>query len=476
MKQTLERMYEDDSGSFHKKYESTTIPYYTSYPTGGQWDPDFGHESYIRALGDSAPKGTKVPMALYIHFPFCPELCYFCFCVKTITKNRDRITVYLEYLHREIDMLLSSLDALGIEPDVRQISLGGGTPTFMSREEFSGVLAKLSTFADLSNLEELSLEVDPRTVSPEDMAFYLESGISRLSFGIQDFDPAVQEAINRVQPFELIQPLLADVLGGTSVNFDLIYGLPYSSRETFKETIRLVRALNPDRLAVYRYDHTPDIHKNMSAIPADKLPSQAEMALMYTDAVLELLGNGYEYIGIDHLAKTDDTLAKAYREEKIWRNINGYTTYRGYDFSIGLGNSSIGGFGGYYAQNLKAENDYYKSIDRNELPVLRGVTLSEDDKIRRFAIFSIVSRHRLRFEDVEREFDIDFPAYFRDELATLKELQDDGLVDVTNRSACLTDIGKLFAHHVAKAFDRYLVDDSAYVRTHAAIAKEKASA
>ncbi len=461
------------SAGLIRKYGERDIPYYTSYPTGGQWKAEFGHDSYIEALTKSVPKGEKVSMSLYVHFPFCPELCYYCCCVKTITKKRDRITKYLHYLHREIDLLVQTFEKLGIEPDVRDVAFGGGTPTYMELSEYDALLKKLESLVDIRSLNEFVLEVDPRTVNKDDMYHYLASGVSRLSFGLQDFDPNVQKAINRIQPYEMVEPLVSGDLRQCSVNFDLIYGLPFSSRESFKETLSMAKQLNPDRLSVYNYDHTPEIHKGMKAINAGDLPDLVDKSFIFGDVIEDLLESGYQHIGLDHFAKPEDSLARAYNDKHIWRNLSGYTTHRDYFLEIGLGNSSIGSLPNYYTQNIKSEAEYYQSIERDQFPVLRGVELSQEDVIRRDVIFYIVSQHYVDFGLIEKKHNIDFQTYFKDDLPLLEESVEDGLVELNNDHLQLTPLGKIFAHHVAMPFDQYLKSGESYVRTHAAIIKER---
>ena len=469
----MHELLESLDGDLIRKYEQIRSPYYTTYPTGGEWDSDFKHKHYLNALKHSTSLGQKVPLALYIHFPFCPELCYYCCCIKTISKNRERITVYLDYLHREIDLLLSHFDDLGVEPDVREIHFGGGTPTYMKRHEFEGLLKKLRTFVDLKNLDECTLEIDPRTVTTEDMHYYLQTGVNRISFGIQDFDPKVQKAINRIQPYKLIEPLVTGKLKQCSVSFDLIYGLPFSTKESFRETLSMVKQLDPDRLAVYNYDHTPDIHKGMRAIQAKDLPDLEEKTLMYVEGVTDLLGSGYDYVGIDHFAKSTDNLAKAYKNKSIWRNLNGYTTERNYNFELGLGNSSISSFDRYYVQSIKKETDYYQSIDNQSLPVLRGRKLTDDDVIRRDLILTILCHHYADYSEFENKYGIRFNEYFEEELKTLQELENDGFVEIGEDFLKVTGLGKIFVHHVCKSFDKYLNKNGEYMRTHAAIIKEQ---
>lgn len=468
----MHSIFTNDNLGLIKKYETKRIPYYTSYPTGGQWLNNFNHSRFVDSLRKSANPGDKVPMALYIHFPFCKQLCFYCCCIKIITNNRDNISRYMGYLHKEIDLFLNICEHAGIEPDIREIHLGGGTPTYMTRNEFSLLIDKFSTFVNLKSLSEFVLEIDPRTVDKDDVHFYLDKGINRISFGIQDFDANVQQAINRIQPVELIEPLLSSDVRPKSVNFDLIYGLPFSTRQSFNNTIEIVKQLNPDRLAIYNYDHTPDIHSNMRAISTANLPDLEQKTLMYFDSVVNLLSAGYEYVGIDHFAKSSDSLAKAYRENTIWRNLNGYTVDRDYNFEIGLGMSSISAYSNYYSQNRKQLPDYYNSLDNHHFPVLRGIELNNDDCIRRDVILTLLCRHRLNFVEIEIKFSIDFREYFCSELEMMQESVDDGLSVITETSIIITEFGKMFAHHVCKYFDIYFSSKEEYIRTHAAIKQQ----
>lgn len=451
-----------------KKYEKVKSPYYTTYPTGGEWTNSFTTEDYINALDETLPKNEKVPMALYVHIPFCKRLCYFCFCITTITNNREQINKFTKYLFKEINMLNNFFKESSIIPDIREIHLGGGTPTYLTRQEFDELIDNLKLLVDIENLDEFAMEIDPRTVTKEDMVYYYGKGISRISFGIQDFDYKVQKAVNRVHPPEMIKELI-DVKK-CSVNFDLIYGLPFQTRETFRKTMEEVLKLDPDRLSIYNYDHTPDIHKHMKLIYEADLPSVDEKMIMYFDTVRTLLENGYVWIGIDHFAKKDDKLAVSAINGTLGRNLNGYTTGRTYDIEIGLGASSIGSFGRYYVQNIKSLPDYYREIDNGKLPILRGIKLNDDDIIRREIILKIICNRFVDFKDIERKYNINFNDYFGYDLENLKGFIDDGLLELTYGSLAVRPSGRLFVQHIAKVFDTYLRDKRKdYIRTHKAI-------
>lgn len=458
------------NNSLIKKYEKVKSPYYTTYPTGGEWSENFSHQDYSDALKQSLPKNTEVPMALYVHIPFCKRLCYFCFCITYITADRQQIHKFTEYLFREIEMLHNFFKENSIIPKVKDIHLGGGTPTYLTREKFDQLIEKLKLLANINELDEFALEIDPRTVTQDDMAYYYKKGINRISFGIQDFDPRVQQAVNRVHPPELIRELIAPELRKWSVNFDLIYGLPLQTIETLRNTIGEVKRLSPDRISLYNYDHTPEIHKHQKLIKAEELPDIDDKTVMYLEAINNLLESGYEWIGIDHFAKPSDKLAQAVRDGTLGRNLNGYTTGRNYDIELGLGPSSIGSFGRFYVQSMKNLTDYYKAIDGKKFPILRGTKLSDDDIIRRDVIIHFICNGIIDFRAVEKNYKLNFKKYFADELNSLSDFINDGLIKIYDDKIILQPVGRLFVQHVAKVFDKYLQQSGkTYIRTHDAI-------
>ena len=453
-----------------KKYEKEKSPYYTTYPTGGEWTNSFTAEDYLTALKETLPKNKEIPMALYVHIPFCKRLCYFCFCITYITGNREQINKFTKYLFREIEMLNDFFKNNSIIPKVKEIHLGGGTPTYLTKEEFDGLIEKLKLLADVHNLNEFALEIDPRTVTKEDMSYYFSKGINRISFGIQDFDPNVQQAINRVHAPDLIQELITPEVRKSSVNFDLIYGLPFQTRETLRNTLKEVKKLSPDRISLYNYDHTPNIHGHQKLLNPDDMPDVDEKTLMYMESVRNLLDSGYEWVGIDHFAKPNDKLAKAARDGTLGRNLNGYTTGRTYDIELGLGPSSIGSFGRYYTQSIKTLKEYFEAIDNGRFPILRGFKLNDDDILRREVIINIICNGLISFSKIEKKYNIKFQDYFKNELNSLHNFEQDGLLKLFNDKIVVQPVGRVFVQHIAKVFDKYLqTDDKRYVRTHEAI-------
>lgn len=459
------------------KYEAIKSPFYTTYPTGGEWTSQFNSERYTQALRDSCAGRKKVSLALYIHIPFCQKLCFFCFCYTKITSDRVRINRFTHYLCKEIDQLREFFEKNGVTPDVRQIQLGGGTPTYLTKPEFDMMIDRLATFVDIKNLDEFAMEIDPRTIVKDDLHYYYDKGINRISMGIQDFDPAVQKAINRIQPFEMCEKLLEQDVRRCSVNFDLIYGLPHQTRETFRNTVELAKKLGPDRFSIYNYDHTPDLHKHQRLMKKEDLAILHEKMLMFKDSVENLLESGYEWVGIDHFAKKDDRLAEAVRTRMLGRTLNGYSTFRDFDLELGLGPSSIGTFDRYYSQNIKDLDEYYKHVDAGKFSVFRGWELNEDDLLRREVIMTIILTSALSYQEIEEKHGIKFKEYFAKELQLLPSLADDGIIDLDDHGLSVTFTGRVFVYHVAKVFDKYLRGEGkVYVRTHDAIRFEEEKA
>lgn len=462
-------------GMARKYQDRDRPPYYTTYPTGGEWSNTFSPQDYARALRDQCPPQGEVPVALYVHFPFCPKLCHFCLCVVRITSNRQAIREYLDHLDREIGLLRDFFKRHSLVPKVREIHLGGGSPSFMEEAEFEKLVRKLGSFADIAHLDEFTLEIDPRNLDEnrDRMKFYHEMGVNRISFGIQDFDPKVQEAVNRVQSLELIEALVGPEIRRCSVNFDLIYGFPFQTRESFRETLRTTLRLAPNRLSVYDYDHAPHVYKHQGLLNPADMPGQDEKTQIGHDTVSTLLENGYEWVGIDHFAKREDKLSQSHRKGTLWRNPNGYTTDRTYHFEIGLGMSSIGGFGDTYAQNIKHLPDYYRAVTAGEFPVFRGCRLNEDDVVRRDVIFSLVCRQSIDVRNVASRYGIDFWTYFARERDGLKDLARDGMIEISQEAVWVTTLGRFFIPHIARVFDRYLQEGKEYIRTHDAIQRAR---
>lgn len=432
-------------------------PYYTSYPAVGHWSKDFSHRDFIASLANSFEKNKKFPLSLYTHFPFCAKLCYFCICHMQVTNNRDKIDKFLTYFLKEIGMFRQFLDDYSLTPDVKEVHLGGGSPTHMDAEQFDRLVAHLETIVKFKDLNECALEIDIRTIKGEDLAYYHSKGINRISFGVQDFNPEVQEIINRVQPLELFRDILTPDVRERfqGVNFDLIYGMPRQTVESFHETIEIVRSLNPDRLSVYNYCHNPKNYKHQRIFREEELPSEEERTRMYVETVQNLLGSGYERIGIDHFAKSTDTLAIAKRDKTLHRSFMGYTVGRT-DNLVGVGPSALSDFSRCYAQNVYENSDYYKALDQNVFPVFRGHIMQPDDIIRRELMNKLLCHFSLNFKEIEKKFEIDMKKYFACELEGLGGLIDDGLMELNNEGIKITPLGEFFVRNICRVFDRYL--------------------
>jgi oxygen-independent coproporphyrinogen-3 oxidase len=433
-------------------------PRYTSYPTADRFVEAFGEEDYTQALAQRHTGLSRTSaLSLYVHIPFCESLCYYCGCNKIVTRHHDRAQVYLRYLNRELDLHLAHL---GPGQSLSQMHLGGGTPTFLNDEELRSLLSMIRRGFRLVPGGEYSIEVDPRTVTPARLALIAELGFNRLSLGVQDFDPAVQAAVHRVQPAEQVFALVeaARALGFESVNVDLIYGLPLQTPESFDRTLAQVTQLRPDRVALYAYAHLPDRFKPQRRIAAAELPTPAAKIAMLSRSLEAFEQAGYVYVGMDHFALPDDALAVARRQGRLHRNFQGYSTQPDCDL-IALGVSAIGRVGPTYSQNAKTLDDYYDLLDQGRLPVVRGLALSRDDLIRRSVIMALMCQGELQFEALELAFLIDFKRYFAAELQALSVLQAQALVQVSDSAITVTAQGWFFVRAVAMVFDRYLQAD-----------------
>jgi len=434
-------------------------PRYTSYPTADRFVEAFGQEDYILAL-EQRRTGTAskaLPLSLYVHIPFCESLCYYCACNKIITKHHDRADVYLRYLSREIDLHTAHC---GTGQVVSQLHLGGGTPTFLSDDGLRELMAMLKRSFTLAPGGEYSIEVDPRTVTPERLAVLAGLGFNRLSFGVQDFDPEVQKAVHRIQPAEQVFALVeaARSLGFESINVDLIYGLPRQTPESFDRTLAQVTQLRPDRIALYAYAHLPERFKPQRRIVSAELPTGAGKVSMLSRSLDAFIAAGYVYVGMDHFALPDDALAVAKRQGRLHRNFQGYSTQPDCDL-IGLGVSAIGRVGATYSQNAKTLDEYYDFLNQGRLPVVRGLALTRDDLVRRAVIMALMCQGELLFEPMEQAWLIDFRRYFAAEIEQLEDMAGQGLVQVRPDGIEVTAMGWFFVRGIAMVFDRYLQAD-----------------
>ncbi len=429
-------------------------PRYTSYPTAVQFTDAFGEEAY-RAWAVRS-NGSGRPLSLYFHIPFCDTVCFYCACNKVVTKDRSRSAPYLERLFREIAMQAELFDT---SRPVDQLHWGGGTPTFISHEEMIKLMEVTREHFRLHDDDsgEYSIEIDPREAKGDTIELLRRLGFNRMSLGVQDFDPRVQKAVNRIQPEEVTLATLraARKAGFKSVSIDLIYGLPFQSRESFARTLDKVLEVDPDRVSVFNYAHLPELFKPQRRIDAADLPSPAEK-LAILKLTIERLGEaGYVYIGMDHFAKPDDELAVAQREGTLYRNFQGYSTHAGCDL-VAMGVTSIGMVGDSYSQNVRTNDEYYERIDAGRIPVFRGVELDSDDKLRREVITRLICHFHLDKQEIAERFGIDFDDYFADELGQLQGMERDGLLDLHEDGIQVRPEGKLLIRNICMTFDRYL--------------------
>jgi oxygen-independent coproporphyrinogen-3 oxidase len=434
-------------------------PRYTSYPTADRFVEAFSAADHAQALQlrRAGVAGMTLPLSLYVHIPFCEALCYYCACNKIITRHHERAAPYLRYLGREIDLYVAEL---GAGQAVSQLHLGGGTPTFLNDAELRQLMGMLRRSFALAPGAECSIEIDPRTMDAARLDTLAELGFNRLSFGVQDFDAAVQKAVHRIQPVEQVFALVeaARQRHFESVNVDLIYGLPQQTPESFDRTLAQVVALRPDRIALYAYAHLPERFKPQRRIVTAELPQAAAKVAMLARSLAAFQAAGYVYVGMDHFALPEDALAVAKRQGRLHRNFQGYSTQPDCDL-IGLGVSSIGRIGATYSQNAKTMAEYCDLLDQGRLPVVRGLALSRDDLVRRAVIMSLMCQGQVQFESIELAWLIDFGRYFVAELTALQALTEQGLVTVDATGIQVTPTGWYFVRAVAMVFDRYLQTD-----------------
>jgi oxygen-independent coproporphyrinogen-3 oxidase len=429
-------------------------PRYTSYPTADRFHDGFGPADYVNALVTRNHERPDDPLSVYVHIPFCNTLCFYCGCNKVITKDHGRSAKYIRYLAREIGIVSSLLE--GPRPVV-QLHLGGGTPTFLARDEMADLMAHLRQGFAIQPDAEISIEVDPRKVDAGTVAFLAGLGFNRISVGVQDFDADVQKAVNRVQSEAETRVVIdaARANGFVSVNTDLIYGLPRQTLQGFSVTLDKVIDASPDRIALYNYAHLPHLFKPQRRILDAELPSPETKLAILALAIEKLGAAGYVYIGMDHFAKPDDELARAQAEGRLHRNFQGYTTRPECDL-VAFGISAIGKVGRTYAANVKTLDEYYERLDRGILPVKRGYQLTDDDLVRRDAIARLMCDFALSTRAFGARHGFRFEERFAPELAALAPLAADGLVEITPEAIRVTPRGRLLVRSAAMLFDRHL--------------------
>ncbi|MBF0609931.1 MAG: oxygen-independent coproporphyrinogen III oxidase [Magnetococcales bacterium] len=432
-------------------------PRYTSYPTAPHFHEGFGVKEFEEALVQSRLAQPPRPLSLYVHIPFCRMACSYCGCNRTVTQDRSRAVPYLARLYQEIAMVAQRV---GGDRQVEQLHFGGGTPTFLAADQLSDLWATLDRHFSLKKdgSGEYGIEVDPREVTPEVIQLLGTLGFNRVSFGVQDLNPKVQEAVNRVQPAEMTERMVhaARGAGFQSVNIDLIYGLPHQSWSSFRTTLEeSVERFDPDRLAVFNFAHLPQYFPNQRHIKAEDLPSAEEKMDILEGTIQTLLERGYIFIGMDHFAKPNDELAIAQRQGILHRNFQGYTTHGDCDL-VAMGATAISQVGTVYAQSLRELEGYYDRIDSGQFATFRGYQLSQDDVIRQEVIMTMICNFRLDRKAIGERFNLDFAHYFAAEEPELAQMVADGLLTDDGNELRVTPAGRLLIRNICMPFDWYL--------------------
>ena len=435
-----------------KKYDKPA-PRYTSYPPATEFTNEIDKKEYVKKIIQSNER--KTPLSLYFHIPFCENACHFCACNVIITKRKDVTKPYLQHIYREMDLYKTLIDTENRK--VVQLHWGGGTPNYLSDEETVELFNEIKNRFIIDEKAEVSIEIDPRHVDKDRVFLLRKIGFNRVSFGIQDFNPKVQEAVNRIQPEDMIFDLMDWLREAQfeSVNIDLIYGLPYQTLETFSETIDKTIKLNPDRIAVFNFAYVPWLKRLQRMIDEKTLPPPEEKLRILQMTIEKLTKAGYIFIGMDHFAKPNDELAIAQRERTLHRNFQGYTTKAEAEL-FGFGATSISMLYDGYVQNYKVLRDYYETIDSGNLPIERGVYLNQDDIIRRDVIMRLMCHFRVVKSEIEEKYNINFDTYFDYELKQLEDMEKDGLLTLYPDRIDVTPIGRLLIRNIASTFDVYL--------------------
>jgi len=436
-----------------KRYDKSG-PRYTSYPTAVAFTADFKQADFERHATESNTKTG--PLSLYFHIPFCDTICFYCACNKIATKDYSKTGTYLQYLYREMDMQTKLFDSSRV---VEQLHWGGGTPTFLNHDEIRELMTYTRKSFNLLDDDsgDYSIEIDPRSVSKDTIKLLREVGFNRFSLGVQDVDENVQKAVNRIQPIKDTQAIIDACRENNahSVSLDLIYGLPLQTVEGFAKTLQIAIEMNPDRMSIFNYAHLPHIFKPQRRINEDELPNAEEKLDILQQSIETLINAGYEYIGMDHFAKPDDELAIAQAEGSLHRNFQGYTTHAECDL-IAMGVSSISSIHNSYSQNEKDLKGYYAAIDAGNLPIIRGLSLNDDDVLRRTIIQQLSCHFKLDFTTIEKQYGIDFNDYFKVELQDLLSMQADDLLVLSEGSIQVSPSGRMLIRNICMVFDDYL--------------------
>ncbi len=434
-----------------KKYDRPG-PRYTSYPPATEFTEEVGEEEYVEKLRES--NSRKTPLSLYFHIPFCEQRCLYCGCNVIISHRKGIEEPYLQRVYKEMERVSRYIDR---DRKVIQLHWGGGTPNYLEPDQIREFFDQIRKFFPIDEGAEISVELDPRYLTDEQIKAIKEVGFNRVSIGVQDLDEKVQRAVNRIQPYELIKRTMEKLreAGFSSINIDLIYGLPYQTRESFARTVEKVIELGPDRIAAYSFAYIPQIKPHQQLLPKEALPSPEEKLRILETIIEGFQEAGYVYIGMDHFAKPQDELAVAQREGKLWRNFQGYTTKKGVEL-LGFGATSIGMLYDSYFQNYKTLREYNLAVDEGRIPIYRGYLMNEDDFVRREVIMDIMCNLGVEFGKIERMFGINFKDYFSRELEELREMEEDGLIRIEEDRIRILPVGRLLIRNVAMVFDAHL--------------------
>jgi len=433
-----------------QKYD-TAGPRYTSYPTALEFDENFKAKEFIQHAELSNQRGE--PLSLYFHLPFCDTVCFYCACNKIITKNRDHAAPYLENLYKELALKAALIDT---NRPVTQLHWGGGTPTFISEQQMQDLMNETQRHFHIADDADISIEIDPREADAKTIALLKKIGFNRISLGVQDFDASVQKAVNRIQS-EAETLAVIDAARQhqfRSISVDLIYGLPLQTLSGFNTTLDKIIAADPDRISLFNYAHMPKLFKTQRQIKSEDLPTAEQKLSILQLSITRLTEAGYQYIGMDHFAKPDDELSLAQQQNRLHRNFQGYATHAECDL-IGFGITSIGHIGDAYAQNVKTLLEYDTLLKQNQLPLMRGISLSDDDKLRRSIITRLICDFELNIVEIEQDYGIQFKEYFADAYPQLEEFAEDGLLQYNWKSIVVLPAGRLLIRNICMVFDKY---------------------
>lgn len=440
-----------------KKYNRNLYAMYVEYPHKSVWSDKISDSDFKIALNNLFSENKNAPLLLYLHIPFCPRQCYYCTCHTFITNNHEKIQNYLNTLCLEIDLLRNLFEKYSVKPNFREIHLGGGSPTILLKKEFDALIEKIQSITDIKKLTEFAIEIDPRVTTIEMLRYYHGKGINRISFGVQDFDPDVQKAVNRIQPAYLTEKLLTPEIRKYfhGINFDIMWGLPKQTRKTFRKTIETAIKLSPDRISLLLLHYAPEVKKHQKKMKISEFPSTEEKTAIFHETIETLQKAGYVRIGLEHFAKPSDDLAKALKNSTLRWNNMGYTSGRYYDI-IGLGPWSASTITPeYYFQNVYSLKEYESTVKKLKFPVYRGYKLNKDDIIRRNIIHNLRIYFSVDFGNIENKYNIIFTEYFEKELSMMNDLINDGILNLTEKTIEVTELGKYFTMQVCRIFDNH---------------------